>query len=158
MTQQDKKSEMIAQIVSAFASRADVTAADIAELTLKLTQELDAAPDPGSAVMPGAQNPATANVAPELPVNNATPAVPALAIEDAVTPSKVYCLCCGKGFKMLKRHLGAVHGLTEAAYRERFNLPKDFPLVAPEYSAMKAETAARLGLGKYERANADPVD
>jgi len=158
MTQQDKKSEMIAQIVSAFASRTDVTAADIAELTLKLTQELAAAPDDDSAVMPSAYNAATAQAAPKPSVNNTERAVPAIAIEDAVTPSKVYCLCCGKGFKMLKRHLGAVHGLTEDEYREKFNLPKDFPLVAPEWSAMKAETAARLGLGKYERAKADPVD
>lgn len=157
MTQQDSKNEMITQIVSAFATRADVTAADIAELTLKLTQELGREPAQGGVAAPEALSPSVDPVRSGTEAQSADAAVPAIAIEDAVTPSKVFCLCCGKGFKMLKRHLGAVHGLTEAQYREKFDLPKDFPLVAPEYSAMKAETASKLGLGKYERANVDPV-
>ena len=55
------------------------------------------------------------------------------------------------GFKMLKRHIGAEHGLTEAAYRETFGLPDDFALVAPDYSELKAKTAKKLGLGTYDR-------
>ncbi|MEM9972722.1 MAG: MucR family transcriptional regulator [Pseudomonadota bacterium] len=146
MTQQDTKNEMIAQIVSAYAARPDVSAADIAELTLKLTHGI------GSDAAPSAAPEET--VAP-LAFEAAKPAIP---VEKAVTNSKVYCLCCGKGFKMLKRHLGAEHGLTEAQYRAKFNLPEDFPLVAPEYSAMKAKTAKKLGLGRYERTKADPVE
>ena len=146
MTQQDTKNEMIAQIVSAYAARPDVTAADIAELTLKLTQGIA-----------GAAPSTTPASEPEAPLAFAA-AKPALPIEKAVTDSKVYCLCCGKGFKMLKRHLGAEHGLTEAQYRAKFNLPDDFPLVAPDYSAMKAKTAKKLGLGRYDRTKADPVE
>ncbi len=145
MAPQDTKNEMIAQIVSAYAARPDVSAADIAELTLKLTQGIGADAAPAAAEEP----------APPLAFEAAKPAIP---IEKAVTDSKVYCLCCGKGFKMLKRHLGAEHGLTEAEYRAKFNLPEDFPLVAPDYSAMKAKTAKKLGLGRYERAKADPVE
>jgi predicted transcriptional regulator len=53
---------------------------------------------------------------------------------------------------MLKRHLGSEHGLTEAEYRTMFNLPADFPLVAPSYSRRKADHAKQAGFGKYERA------
>ena len=76
---------------------------------------------------------------------------PALPIEQAVTEDKVYCLCCGRGFKMLKRHLGAEHGLTEAEYRAMFNLPADMALVAPSYSRKKASHAKQAGFGKYDR-------
>lgn len=76
---------------------------------------------------------------------------PAISLDNAVTDDKVHCLCCGKGFTMLKRHLGSVHGLTEAQYRNMFNLPADFPLVAPNYSKRKAEYAKSSGLGKYAR-------
>ena len=68
-----------------------------------------------------------------------------------MTEDTIFCLCCGKGFKMLKRHLGAEHGLTEAEYRAMFNLPADMPLVAPSYSRKKAEYAKEAGFGKYSR-------
>ena len=168
MTQQDKNNEMIAKIVSAFAKRADVTAAEIAELTLKLTHELERKPGQDhklerklgqdNAPAHAATSPAAERAEPDGGFQDAETTVPAIAIEDAVTPSKVFCLCCGKGFSTLKRHLGAIHGLTEAEYRERFDLPKDFPLVAPNYSKMKSAAAKEWSLGKYERANVDPVD
>jgi predicted transcriptional regulator len=52
---------------------------------------------------------------------------------------------------MLKRHLKAEHGLTEENYRSMFSLPNDMPLVAPSYSARKAEYARSAGLGKHSR-------
>lgn len=76
---------------------------------------------------------------------------PAIPIEQAVTEDKVYCLCCGRGFTMLKRHLKAEHGLTEDEYRALYGLPEDMPLVAPAYSERKAAYAKRVGLGKYQR-------
>ena len=85
------------------------------------------------------------------PAANPTAATPALPPERAVTEDKVYCLCCGRGFKMLKRHLGAEHGLTEAEYRAMFNLPADLALVAPSYSRKKASHAKQAGFGKYDR-------
>ncbi|MEH6360443.1 MAG: MucR family transcriptional regulator [Amylibacter sp.] len=63
---------------------------------------------------------------------------PALPINQAVTQNQVFCLCCGKGFKMIKRHLGVEHGLTEGEYRKLFDLPESMPLVAPSYSDKKA--------------------
>ncbi len=139
MSEQDKNQEMIARIVSAFASRPDVSVDEIAELTAKLAggigRDYARAKDENEA---------------DRPAENAY-SVPAVPIENAVTRSKVFCLCCGKGFKMLKRHLGAEHGLSEEAYRAKFGLPDDFPLVAPDYSEMKANTAKKLGLGTYDR-------
>ncbi|MCA9772345.1 MAG: MucR family transcriptional regulator [Myxococcales bacterium] len=60
----------------------------------------------------------------------------------------VRCQVCGKGFKMLKRHLRTAHGLSEMDYRVRFGLPEDRPLVAPEYSRRKAAQAREAGLGR----------
>lgn len=139
MSEQDKNQEMIGQIVSAFASRPDVSVDEIAELTKKLAGALDETVERG-----GKESISGRTV-------EKTFRTPAIPIENAVTRSKVYCLCCGKGFKMLKRHLGAEHGLSEEAYRETFGLPDDFPLVAPDYSEMKAKTAKKLGLGTYDR-------
>ena len=139
MSEQDKNQEMIAKIVSAFASRPDVSVDEIAELTKKLAGTLDEA---GERV-------GNESVS-DRPAEK-TPSTPAIPIENAVTRSKVYCLCCGKGFKMLKRHIGAEHGLTEEAYRETFGLPDNFPLVAPDYSELKAKTAKKLGLGTHDR-------
>jgi predicted transcriptional regulator len=78
-------------------------------------------------------------------------AVPAVPIDQSVTDEAVTCLCCGKSFTMLKRHLKAEHGLTEQQYRLRFALSEKHPLVAPNYSIRKAEYAKRIGLGKYTR-------
>jgi len=76
---------------------------------------------------------------------------PALPISQAVTQNQVFCLCSGIGFKMIKRHLGVEHGLTESEYRKLFDLPESMPLVAPSYSDRKAAHAKKVGLGKYHR-------
>jgi predicted transcriptional regulator len=134
MAEEKNKKDMIATIVASFASRADATPDDIVDLYNRLMG--DASDEVGQTV---------ARPSGDMPE-------PALPIERAVTEDKVYCLCCGRGFKMLKRHLGSEHGLTEAEYRTMFNLPADFPLVAPSYSRRKADHAKQAGFGKYERA------
>ncbi|MEX3314466.1 MucR family transcriptional regulator [Sulfitobacter sp. PS-8MA] len=131
----------IATIVSGFASRSDVTIDDIMTLVDRLR---------GTA--------ADAQTETAIPGMTAAPkarAIPAAAVEQTMTEDTIFCLCCGKGFKMLKRHIGAEHGLTEAEYRVMFNLPADAPLVAPSYSKRKAEYAKRAGLGKYTRDKSD---
>lgn len=137
MTKFDPKADLLATVAAAYAGRSNVTADDIVALVGKLRRELD-----GTAAGPALQ--AAAHGRPE----------PALPLDRAVTHDKVYCLCCGKGFKMLKRHLGAEHGLTEAAYRNLFDLPEDLPLVAPSYSERKASYAREAGFGKYNRSEA----
>ena len=135
MNERDAKQDMIGRIVAAYAARPDVDANAIMELLTRLTREVQ------DGTLPVTEDGA-------LPVTRAEPAMP---IDKAMTTDKVYCLCCGKGFKMLKRHLGAEHGLTEAEYRAMFDLPADMPLVAPSYSRKKAEYAKEAGFGKYSR-------
>lgn len=137
MTKSDPKVDLLAAVAASYASRTDVTADDIVALVSKLRREFGDA-DP---ILP----------VEEAAVRSPGRAEPALPIEKAVTHDKVFCLCCGKGFKMLKRHLGAEHGLTEAAYRAMFGLSEDVPLVAPSYSNRKATYARRVGFGKYDR-------
>lgn len=134
MNKTDADEELIANIASSYAARADVGADDIVELVAKLRREFGAAT---------AETPAPTRLD-----RSAEPAVP---IDQAVTRDKVYCLCCGKGFKMLKRHLGAEHGMSEQEYRTLFGLPETMPLVAPSYSRKKADYAKETGFGKYER-------
>ena len=73
---------------------------------------------------------------------------PAVSVRASVKPEAVTCLDCGAKFKMLKRHLGTDHGMTPAEYRARWNLPADYPMVAPEYAAKRKELAVRIGLGR----------
>ncbi|GAA6199895.1 MucR family transcriptional regulator [Aquicoccus sp. SU-CL01552] len=144
--------DAVARVVAAYAGRADTSPDDIVALALRLSDVFSSLEDlpttaPGS--IPEAGGPAR--------VTTGTP-VPAVPIDKAVTDDKVFCLCCGRGFTMLKRHLKAEHGLTEEEYRTLFGLPEDMPLVAPNYSERKAAYAKRVGLGKYQRDHADPSD
>lgn len=73
---------------------------------------------------------------------------PAVSIEASVTPDFIICLENGKKFKMLKRHLSLVHGLTPDQYRKKWGLPHDYPMVAPEYARRRSDFARNSGLGK----------
>jgi predicted transcriptional regulator len=73
---------------------------------------------------------------------------PAVAVRTSVKPDHIVCLEDGKKLKMLKRHLATDHGMSPAEYRVRWNLPKDYPMVAPAYAAKRAELAKTIGLGR----------
>ena len=83
--------------------------------------------------------------------STAPPRTPAVPIKKSVTPDYVVCLEDGKKLKMLKRYLRTRHGLTPDAYRARWNLPADYPMVAPNYAARRSEFAKQSGLGKPVR-------
>jgi predicted transcriptional regulator len=74
-----------------------------------------------------------------------TPAVP---IRRSVQPDHVVCLECGFRGKILRRHLRDAHGLEPAAYRIRWKLPADHPIIAPAYSERRSTMAKQLGLGR----------
>ena len=83
----------------------------------------------------------------------AAPALqPAVPIRKSVQPDFVTCLEDGRQFKSLKRHLAAAYGLTPAAYRAKWNLPADYPMVAPNYAATRSALAKANGLGAARRA------
>lgn len=73
---------------------------------------------------------------------------PAVPLKRSVTNGAIICLECGKPQKMLKRHLGAAHGLTPEAYRAKWRLPYDYPMVAPDYSDKRRSLAKQIGLGR----------
>jgi predicted transcriptional regulator len=66
----------------------------------------------------------------------------------SLEPESITCLDCGFKGKMLRRHLGAEHGLTPSEYRARWSLPADFPMVCPSYSEQRKELAVGMGLGR----------
>ncbi|AZI35210.1 transcriptional regulator [Caenibius tardaugens NBRC 16725] len=82
------------------------------------------------------------------PVVQQVPLEPAVSIRASIRPDHVACLECGRKMKMLKRHLGAEHGLTSEEYRARWGLPADHALVAPNYAAQRGAIAKQNGLGR----------
>jgi predicted transcriptional regulator len=76
------------------------------------------------------------------------PLVPAVPINKSVTPDYIISLEDGRRFKSLKRHLAAQYGLTPEQYRARWNLPSDYPMVAPNYAAKRSALAKSMGLGR----------
>ncbi len=73
---------------------------------------------------------------------------PAVPVGDSVKPEYLVCLNCGKNFKSLKRHIGSEHRLSPEAYKRMWNLPVDYPMVAPNYAEARSKLALELGLGR----------
>lgn len=84
----------------------------------------------------------------------AEPLVPAVPVKKSVTPDYLICLEDGKQFKSLKRHLMTHYDLTPEAYRQKWGLPADYPMVAASYAAKRSELAKSIGLGR----KAKPVE
>lgn len=76
---------------------------------------------------------------------------PAVAIKKSVTPEYLICLEDGKKLKMLKRHLMTAYGMTPDEYRARWELPPDYPMVAPNYAEQRRDLAKKIGLGTSRR-------
>ena len=81
----------------------------------------------------------------EEPAGELKPAVP---VKKSVTPDAIFCLEDGKSFKSLNRHLATKYGMTPADYRAKWGLPHDYPMVAPNYAAVRSEMAKGMGLGQ----------
>jgi predicted transcriptional regulator len=76
---------------------------------------------------------------------------PAVPIKKSVTPEYIVCLEDGKKLKMLKRHLKTAYDMTPEDYRERWGLPADYPMVAPNYAKQRSKLAKQIGLGTRAR-------
>ena len=72
---------------------------------------------------------------------------PAIPIRRSVTPDYIVCLEDGKKLKMLKRHLRTAYNMTPEEYRDRWGLPADYPMVAPNYAVQRRDLAKKIGLG-----------
>jgi predicted transcriptional regulator len=132
MSGQDNRdlTTMTADIVAAYAaSRNHLSATDLPNLIQSIHQTLR-----GLGVAPA---PAEAG-----------PPVPAVPVKRAITDKGITCLACGKVFKSLKRHIGHDHGMSPAEYRAAYGLKSDFPMVHPDYSQARRQTALNMGLGR----------
>ena len=82
---------------------------------------------------------------------------PKVSIRSSVKPDQITCLECGKKQKMLKRHLMTNHGMTPAEYRQKWGLPADYPMVAPNYAEQRRTLAKSIGLGTKRRRTRGPA-
>jgi predicted transcriptional regulator len=71
-----------------------------------------------------------------------------VSIRKSVTPDYIICLEDGKKLKMLKRHLRTTYDMSPRDYREKWGLPADYPMVAPNYAARRSDFAKQIGLGR----------
>lgn len=121
--------ELTADIVSAYVSNNTVAASDIPDLINQVHLALVRVS--GGAV--------------EI---QAEPVKPAVSVKRSVTPEYIVCLEDGKKFKSLKRHLRTQYSMTPEQYREKWGLPPDYPMVAPNYAAARSQLAKQMGLGQ----------
>lgn len=131
LTPQDILLEQTSKIVASHVSNNPTNASDLPRLISDVHTALSSAQGQG----------------PEAP-EKLEPAVP---IKKSVTPDYIVCLDDGKKLKMLKRHLKTALNLTPEAYRERWGLPADYPMVAPNYAKRRSALAKKIGLGKQDR-------
>ena len=73
---------------------------------------------------------------------------PAVPVKKSVTPEHIICLEDGKKLKMLKRHLKTAYNMTPDEYRQRWGLPANYPMVAPNYAKQRSRLAKKIGLGR----------
>ena len=79
-------------------------------------------------------------------------AEPAVPVKKSVLADHIVCLDCGKHFSMLRRHLRTDHQMTPQQYRQRWDLPSTYPLVAPDYAKTRSTMAKKIGLGRKGQA------
>jgi predicted transcriptional regulator len=87
----------------------------------------------------------------QAPVEAIAPPKPAVPINKTVSPDHIVCLEDGQSFRSLKRHLGTAHNMSPQQYREKWGLPVDYPMVAPNYAEARSEMAKKIGLGQRRR-------
>ena len=130
----DQKSDLIevtASLVAAYVGGNTIAAADVPALIRSVHQALSnvgAQADPGE-----------------------TSREPAVSVRRSITPDYLICLEDGRKFKSLKRHLRPKYDMSPEQYRARWDLPKDYPMVAPNYAQARSELAKQMGLGQGGR-------
>jgi len=85
---------------------------------------------------------------PEAPLE---PAKPAVSVKKSIAPDYLVCLEDGKRFKSLKRHLRTQYNMTPEQYREKWGLPPEYPMVAPNYAVARSQLAKKMGLGQQRQ-------
>ncbi|MBZ8133104.1 MucR family transcriptional regulator [Afifella sp. IM 167] len=127
--QNDNLIELTADIVSAYVSNNTIAAGDLSGLIGNIYQALQTTTDGGIEPEPEPQK-------------------PAVPVRKSITPDYIVCLEDGKKFKSLKRHLRTHYDLSPEEYREKWGLPTDYPMVAPNYAKARSDLAKQMGLGQ----------
>ena len=131
-TTQDNMLSLTAEIVSAYVSKNSLPTAALPGLIGQIHQSLTSLSSSHKVEAPVAL-------------------VPAVPIKKSVTPDYIISLEDGRKFKSMKRYLG-LRNMSPAEYREKWGLPRDYPMVAPNYAARRSELAKKLGLGRQPNA------
>lgn len=124
--------ELTAQIVSAYVGNNSVPSAEMANLISQVHAALKR--------VSGGQLAAPAE-----------PVKPAVPVKRSISSDYIVCLEDGKKFKSLKRHLRSRYNMTPEQYRDKWGLPPDYPMVAPNYAAARSQLAKQMGLGQQRR-------
>jgi len=122
--------EMAADIVSAYVSNNEIKAESLPSLIESVFASIDGLANTATDIETGPR--------PE----------PAVPIEDSLTDGHLICLEDGQKFQSLKRHLRVKYNMTPEAYRQKWGLPRDYPMVAPNYAKRRSALAKKTGLGK----------
>jgi predicted transcriptional regulator len=125
--------ELAADIVSAYVANNSVPVSELANLINDVHNALARV---------------AAGVAPPVAVE---PQKPATSVKKSITPDFLICLEDGKKFKSLKRHLRSQYNMSPEQYREKWGLPADYPMVAPNYAEARSQLAKKMGLGQQRR-------
>jgi len=123
--------DLTASIVSAYLSNNPTPASEIPNLISQVHAALQR-------VANGRAEPAPAPA----------PIKPAVPVKKSVHPDYLVCLEDGKRFKSLRRHLRTQYNMTPEQYRDKWNLPADYPMVAPNYAVTRSQLAKKMGLGQ----------
>lgn len=124
--------DMTAEIVSAYVGNNEITAAELPSLIQQVYISL-------------------ADVSQGVAVSENEPLKPAVAVKRSVSSDFIVCLEDGKKFKSLKRHLRAHYDMSPEEYRLKWGLPKDYPMVAPNYAQARSTLAKQMGLGQKSK-------
>ena len=124
--------ELTAEIVSAYVSNNPVSASELPGLINQVHSALTRVS--GGSI--------------DVPIEPLKPAVP---VKKSISPDHIVCLEDGKKFKSLKRHLRTQYNMTPEQYREKWGLPPDYPMVAPNYAEARSQLAKQMGLGQQRR-------
>jgi predicted transcriptional regulator len=122
--------DLTAEIVAAYVGKNPVTQAELPKLIGEVHRALSGA----------VSNPAAREELTEIK--------PAVTVKKSLTADYLICLEDGKKFKSLKRHLRSHYNLSPEQYREKWGLPADYPMVAPNYAQARSSLAKRMGLGQ----------
>ena len=133
MTEENNLTELTADIVSAYVAKNSVQPTNLGDLIASVYASLNNL------------------VVPAEPV--AIRAEPAVSVKRSIQPHTLICLVCGKPHKSLKRHINTSHGFTPEQYRAEYDLPANYPMVAPDYAARRSEMAKTMGLGRKAKAD-----